>query len=195
MHLSASSSGIIDRTNPDSAVKIFLSHNNKDHAVVERVRDDLLQKGFIVWWFETEIPFGQPIPAEVEKHIRECDFFVLFHSRNSVQSRWVRSELDLALSLKDDEGCEVRIYQVDDEPLSKELRRCDWKNTLERSDSDPDAWYDCTKPRCFNPAAPHMDSYQNWLGGFQAHVRHYGYNGLGSDDLPDSFWLPAISRG
>jgi hypothetical protein len=182
MHSSAQVA-TFDRVSPNAAVKIFLSHHNKDHAVVKRVLDDLLQKGFTAWWFETEIPFGQPISAEVEKHIRECDFFVLFHSRTSIKSPYVQSELDLALSLTGEESCEIRIYQVDDEPLSVSLRLRDWKTGLEKS-----ATYDCTTPRCFNPAAPHQDSYKNWLGGFEAQVRYYGYGGLGSDELPDSFF-------
>ena len=147
-----------DQVNPNIAVKIFLSHNNKDHDSVRAVRSNMIERGFTAWWFETEVAYGDPIPVEVERQIRECDFFVLFHSRNSIKSPWVRRELDLGLSLTGEEACEVRVYQVDDEPLSKELRLCDWKTGQEKRGSRPGAVYDCTKPRCFNPAAPHQDS-------------------------------------
>jgi hypothetical protein len=113
---------------------------------------------------------------------------VLFHSRNSINSPWVRRELDFALSLTGEEACEVRVYQVDDEPRRKSLRLCDWRTGQEKRGSGPDAVYDCTKPRCFSPAAPHQDSYENWLGGFQAQVRYYGFGGLGSEELSDTFF-------
>lgn len=76
--------------------KIFLSYSSKDRAFVEDLAKKLLGEGFSVWYDGWEIHIGDSIIHKINEGISSSDFLLIVLSRNSVNSKWVREELNAA---------------------------------------------------------------------------------------------------
>lgn len=75
----------------------FLSHSSKDKGFVRRLAADLVAQGVKVWLDEQQILVGDSIPERIAQGLAESDFFLIVVSRNSVESSWVKKELNSAL--------------------------------------------------------------------------------------------------
>jgi TIR domain len=78
--------------------RVFLSHNHKDKTFARRLGEDLGRNGVRVWIDEAELQVGDSLIRKIESAIAEVDYLAAVLSRNSVESEWVRRELDIALS-------------------------------------------------------------------------------------------------
>jgi TIR domain-containing protein len=77
---------------------IFLSHNHRDKPFVRTLAQDLRALGAKVWLDEAEIQVGDSIITSISSAIDEMQFLGIVLSPNSVESRWVREELNQALA-------------------------------------------------------------------------------------------------
>ena len=75
----------------------FLSHSSKDKAFVRRLAADLVAHGVKVWLDEQQILVGDSVPEKIAQGLADSDFFLIVVSRNSVESSWVKKELNSAL--------------------------------------------------------------------------------------------------
>jgi len=75
----------------------FLSHSSKDKGFVRRLAADLVTHGVKVWLDEQRILVGDSMPEKIAQGLAESDFFLIVLSRNSVESSWVKKELNSAL--------------------------------------------------------------------------------------------------
>lgn len=75
----------------------FLSHSSKDKGFVRRLAADLVAHGVKVWLDEQRILVGDSIPEKIAQGLAESDFFLIVVSQNSVESSWVKKELNGAL--------------------------------------------------------------------------------------------------
>lgn len=75
----------------------FISHSTKDKPYVRRLAADLVAQGVKVWLDEQQIFVGDSIPEKIAQGLAESDFFLIVISRNSVESPWVKKELNSAL--------------------------------------------------------------------------------------------------
>lgn len=75
----------------------FLSHSSKDKGFVRRLAADLVANGVKVWIDEQRILVGDSIPEKIAQGLAESDFFLIVVSRNSIESPWVKKELNNAL--------------------------------------------------------------------------------------------------
>lgn len=75
----------------------FLSHSGKDKAFVRQLSIDLTQNGVSIWLDEQRIRVGDSIPERIAQGLAESDYFLLAISHNSVESEWVKKELNNAL--------------------------------------------------------------------------------------------------
>lgn len=78
-------------------VKVFISHSSKDKEKARRISEKLKSEGIHCWLDEEAIGTGESISAEIEKGLKESQYFLILLSPNSINSRWVRSELSAAL--------------------------------------------------------------------------------------------------
>ena len=77
--------------------KAFLSHSSKQKPYVEVVakrsgKDKII---YDAWCFEE----GKEIVKEIEEQLEDTDLFVLFISKESLESSWVQSEVEQAEKL------------------------------------------------------------------------------------------------
>jgi hypothetical protein len=83
---------------PQVRPKVFLAYVVEDHALVERLYDDLVRGGMDAWLDRRKLMAGQNWPRAIERAISVSDFFVACFSERSIAKRGkFHSELRYAL--------------------------------------------------------------------------------------------------
>jgi hypothetical protein len=77
-------------------LNVFISHSSEQKAHADNLHYMLKQGGYEPILDSYDIKGGQQIPKRIESLIRECDYFVLLLSKESMESRWVQVEISLA---------------------------------------------------------------------------------------------------
>lgn len=81
----------------DKARIAFLSHSSHDKPFIRQLASDLKGRGVQVWLDEWSIKVGESIPDKISQGLAESDYFLLAASKHSVNSEWVKRELNSAL--------------------------------------------------------------------------------------------------
>jgi len=77
----------------------FISHSSKDLSFAHKLRDALVDRGVKAWLATRDSTPGSQVFAQLEEQIRKHERFVLCCSRAAKSSKWVITEVSLALSL------------------------------------------------------------------------------------------------
>jgi hypothetical protein len=77
---------------------VFLSHSSRDKFFARKLAETLAASGVQVWIDEAELRVGDSLITKISEAIQQADFVAAILSHNSVQSNWVRKELELALT-------------------------------------------------------------------------------------------------
>jgi hypothetical protein len=78
-------------------MKVFISHSSQDHKFVSLLADRLRNDSFDVWIDNREFKVGNSIVEEINKGIESSRAFIIVFSENSLESNWVKKELNVAL--------------------------------------------------------------------------------------------------
>jgi hypothetical protein len=76
--------------------KVFISYSHADRQFVDWLTDELAGSDIDVWIDKQNIKVGDSIIGKIAEGISAADFLIVVLSQASVQSRWVREELDAA---------------------------------------------------------------------------------------------------
>lgn len=76
--------------------KIFLSHTSADKPFVRKLAADLRNHGHTVWIDEAEINIGDSLIDKIREGIDSVDYIAVILSQASIESAWVKKELDIA---------------------------------------------------------------------------------------------------
>ncbi|MGD0339521.1 MAG: toll/interleukin-1 receptor domain-containing protein [Bacteroidota bacterium] len=106
------------------SARIFLSHSSKDNDFVRRLANDLKSKGVPVWFDEWELKVGDSLNERIGAGIKESAWLAVILSKNSVESAWVKKELNAALETELEkkqvfvlpiviENCEIPVFLRD----------------------------------------------------------------------------------
>lgn len=79
---------------------IFLSHNINDKTFVRKLALDLECHGVRVWLDEAELRIGDSLIEKIRDGIDNVDYVAVILSPNSIQSRWVQKEIDVAMTME-----------------------------------------------------------------------------------------------
>lgn len=74
-----------DRTTPS----IFISYSHKDKERIDPIISYLVRAGWNVWQDERRLLPGDQIMPQLSRAISEVDFYLVFLSKNSVNSPYV----------------------------------------------------------------------------------------------------------
>ena len=78
---------------------VFISYSSADEERVARsIVDPLQEMGVNIFFSERTIKAAEKFADVIGDAIRECDWFIVVATSNSVDSRWVREEVNFALS-------------------------------------------------------------------------------------------------
>jgi len=75
---------------------IFLSHTNIDKPFVRKLAADLRNDGHTVWIDEAEINIGDSLIGKIREGLDSVDYVAVVLSKASIQSEWVKKELEIA---------------------------------------------------------------------------------------------------
>lgn len=84
---------------------VFISYSSKDKEFVEKLALDLKKMGVGVWFDKWEIKVGDSIVEKINQGIKTNDFLAIVLSPTSVNSEWVKKELNSALFKEIDRRC------------------------------------------------------------------------------------------
>lgn len=77
---------------------VFISYAQADKLVAREIADRLQGAGLRVWFDEWAMSAGDSIKGKIENQARATDLLIVLLSPASVESHWIRAELDAALS-------------------------------------------------------------------------------------------------
>ena len=99
-------------------MKAFLSHNFSDKNFVKSVYENLSATHAV--FDEKTFPPNSYLIDEIKNSMIDCDIFVLFLSRESLESKWVQGEIDLAKELSFVKSLKkIMVFLLDDTKWSE----------------------------------------------------------------------------
>src|SRR2546422_10400302 len=75
---------------------VFISYSHSDSKFVDQLADKLKASGVDVWIDKWMIKVGDSITGKINEGIGASDFLIVILSHTSVNSQWVREELNVA---------------------------------------------------------------------------------------------------
>lgn len=115
--------------------KIFISYSHKDREFVERLAHALLEAGEDVWFDQWEILGGDSLVEKIfEEGLSSASAFVVVISPESVKSKWVREELDVATVRRIEGVTKVIPLVIGNAKIPSALRALVWIDMREKFD-------------------------------------------------------------
>ena len=81
-----------------STPSVFLSHSHADKRKVRWIADKLTNAGIRVWIDEAEINHGDSLIEKLSSALNSVDLVLAFLSESSIESEWVKKELEIAMN-------------------------------------------------------------------------------------------------
>jgi len=79
--------------------QVFISYSEQDRETMEKIRNSLRRESLTVWTNTTDIQTGEDFQSAIDRGIEQTDNLVYLLSPDSVESEYVRKEIDYAVSL------------------------------------------------------------------------------------------------
>ena len=79
--------------------QVLISYSERDRETMEKIRNSLRRESLTVWTNTTDIQTGEDFQSAIDRGIEQTDNLVYLLSPDSVQSEYVRKEIDYAVSL------------------------------------------------------------------------------------------------
>lgn len=80
-----------------ASTRVFISYSSRDSSFAECLAGDIQNAGLDVWISKWKLNVGDSIVQKISEALRDSDYFIVILSPDSVQSNWVKVELDSAL--------------------------------------------------------------------------------------------------
>ena len=90
-------------------MKVFLSHARKDDDLARKLGERLARSGFTVWISEDQVLPGENWAKKIGKALDDSDLMVILLTPKSLESDWLRQNIEFALGSK---RYERRVFSV-----------------------------------------------------------------------------------
>jgi GTPase SAR1 family protein len=99
----------------------FISASFRDNKIVSEIKSMLSQRGIEILDHMNDIPTDQPWESVAVDHILKSKAFIFCISSNSLDSRWLQAELELAMNSQNSGNNVLKIYPIilDNTPFSE----------------------------------------------------------------------------
>jgi internalin A len=84
------------RPSKKQTTKVFISYAHKDKTFAKKLANELESKGMKAWWDFDSLRGGQDWQKEIERGIKQCEFFLVLLTPDAVASEWVGNEITYA---------------------------------------------------------------------------------------------------
>lgn len=91
---------------------VFISFSHMDVQNVRTLYQDLTELGLNVFWSEKRLTPGKKFPADIQKALTGSRYFLLYCSKSSKESAWVKKECDMFLEFCHSGDPENRLMYV-----------------------------------------------------------------------------------
>lgn len=127
-----------ERTGADGRPMVFISYSSADFEKMLRLNSELEQQGIRTWYAPRDI-WQSSYAQSIVQAIRQADYVIALISENSLNSRHVINEIDLAFNLLNSENRLLPI-RLDDTTLTESfeyyLSRLEWYRTRENKKNE-----------------------------------------------------------
>ncbi len=82
---------------------VFISYSHSDSDFVDKLRNCLMDSGFVTVWLDKHDMEAGDIQKQVHRQLRMQDIVLVVLSENSIESDWVENELRLARKIEKEE--------------------------------------------------------------------------------------------
>lgn len=82
--------------------RVFLSHSSRDKPFVRFIGGELRECGYDPWLDERELTAGQCLSTTLKDAVQHSQQMLVFLSRQSVNSEWVKKEMEYAMTRSTD---------------------------------------------------------------------------------------------
>lgn len=101
--------------------KTFISHSSLDKPIVLKLAEILEREN--IWFDAWNMDIGDPLSEKIEEGIDEAKNFLIILSKNSLGSRWVQYELNMALiKYLEDKDYKILVARIDDVEVPLRLK-------------------------------------------------------------------------
>ena len=89
---------LLDGVRPakNQALKVFISYSHQNKSFVKKLAGKMEDQGMKVWWDFESLKAGQDWPKEIERGIKQSDFFLVVLTPDAIESEWVGNEVAYA---------------------------------------------------------------------------------------------------
>lgn len=101
--------------------KVFISHTAADKPFVRRLAGRLTKARFAYWLDEHDLIAGDRLPESIAKALQAAKVILIVVSKASVESKWLRYELNIATDRMIKGKCRVIPIVIDEAPLPAEV--------------------------------------------------------------------------
>lgn len=106
---------------------VFISYSHADKEIAQNLASALNAQGVDLWWDNWEIQPGDSLVAKIfESGLSRASHFLILLSPESVRSRWVREELDVATIRRIEDLVRVIPVLIGDTEIPTSLRALQW---------------------------------------------------------------------
>lgn len=120
--------------------KVFISHASSDKFFVDRLVTDLASREIPVWYDKFDLRVGDSVTGGINEGLAQAKYFLIVLSKLSVQSRWVKEELNAALMQQVAQGgtfvLPVLLEDCEAPPLLKHRRYADFRSNYDHGLSE-----------------------------------------------------------
>jgi hypothetical protein len=127
-----------------SSYSCFISYSHQDRLFASRLHEDLTEIGVRCWLDAHELRIGDSLIDSIEGGLRACDRMVAVLSSHAIESRWLTTELRLAVELEKQRSSQVILpVRLDNSVL--DTRESVWQLIHDRYIADFTEWTDSRK--------------------------------------------------
>jgi hypothetical protein len=121
-----------------SAPKVFLSHASEDKPrFIDRFAERLRAKGVDVWLDKWEMLPGDSLVDKLfEEGLKNADSIIIVLSKNSVEKRWVREELNASFVKRIANGAKIIPIVLDNCDVPEALKSIVWETISDTENYD-----------------------------------------------------------
>jgi len=84
------------RPSKNQTAKVFISYSHQDKSFAQKLAGELESYGIKVWWDFDSLKGGQDWQKEIERGIKQSDFFLIVLTPDAIESKWVGNEITYA---------------------------------------------------------------------------------------------------